>query len=325
MGAGMDGSPAKLLAAAPQGPPAIGAIFSDMDGTIVHYPEAQAEHGSWGETSPSGRGLQFTAADTGEEAEILLLPPSVSTGVQGLISFRTLQLVRDIRARGVKFVVISGCRFATMMTRLPWLPASDAIVMENGGRIFLRDPAGLCTTALVEDMAWRARMDHAAGPAAQDKLKPEAREGVLWDFYRRLAAEGWKLDTTSYTTMFRLKTKGAKTEADLQRVLREVPDGIKCSVNLGCTDFYPAGSGKECAVDYLLAKFNVAPEAAVTMCDDNNDLGMAARTGHTYCPKISHASLAAAIEADPASFTVAKRGGTFASDEVLEKILSQVQ
>jgi len=43
----------------------------------------------------------------------------------------------------------------------------------------------------------------------------------VWDFYRRLAAEGWKLDTTSYTTMFRLKTKGAKTAADLQRVLRE--------------------------------------------------------------------------------------------------------
>lgn len=54
---------------------------------------------------------------------------------QGVISAGTLHLVAQLRSRGALFVVISGARLSTLLMRLPYLPAADAYVCENGGRI----------------------------------------------------------------------------------------------------------------------------------------------------------------------------------------------
>ena len=82
--------------------------FSDIDGPIMHDP-----------------------AESGREAELLVTPPSAS-GRRGAISALTLTKVASLRSKGVKFVVITGARLSTLLMRLPFLPAADAFVCENG-------------------------------------------------------------------------------------------------------------------------------------------------------------------------------------------------
>ena len=66
---------------------------------------------------------------------------------------------------GVYFVILTGARSSTTLSRLTGLPAPDAVVCESGGRLFLPAttthgfectplPAPLATL-LSEDWAWR--------------------------------------------------------------------------------------------------------------------------------------------------------------------------
>lgn len=66
-------------------------LFSDLDGTCVHY------------NSPLGRGRD------GKPAEILQLPPS-KTGTHGVISVRTLQVGCPPRRVGLRLVTSFGDR-----------------------------------------------------------------------------------------------------------------------------------------------------------------------------------------------------------------------
>ncbi|KIY91963.1 hypothetical protein MNEG_16000, partial [Monoraphidium neglectum] len=61
----------------------------------------------------------------------------------GIISRETLRLAAALRASGARLAIVSGARTATVLQRLPYLPYADAIVSENGGRIFYPDPHGL--------------------------------------------------------------------------------------------------------------------------------------------------------------------------------------
>eukprot|EP00531_Pseudo-nitzschia_arenysensis_P004155 CAMPEP_0116132338 /NCGR_PEP_ID=MMETSP0329-20121206/9491_1 /TAXON_ID=697910 /ORGANISM="Pseudo-nitzschia arenysensis, Strain B593" /LENGTH=477 /DNA_ID=CAMNT_0003626839 /DNA_START=52 /DNA_END=1482 /DNA_ORIENTATION=+ len=93
-------------------------VFSDLDGTLIHYPPSQDEN-------KHSKGKQ-----------LLEFPPS-STGLVGIISAKTLSLVDEIRNQNnVKFVLVSGMRTSTLLQRLPYLPRADAYCSENGGRIF---------------------------------------------------------------------------------------------------------------------------------------------------------------------------------------------
>ncbi len=57
--------------------------------------------------------------------------------------------------------------------------------------------------ALVEDLEWRG-VHQQAGPGSQDdKVEPLQRQGPLWDLYRKLHQQRWKLDARSYGTAFR--------------------------------------------------------------------------------------------------------------------------
>jgi hypothetical protein len=217
-------------------------VFSDVDGTLVHYPTT----------------IPPSDADDDSLSPLLHLPPS-KTGTRGVLSTHTLTLCHRLRngensninaimdnnnilyARRVPLVLISGMRTTTLFQRLPYLPRADAYVSESGGRIFY--PRNIITTTtttlvrddkteeenivhpisypnmppgydrpftLVEDMDWRDRMsqDDSAGPNGYDLLLDETqRRGRLWECAQSLIDQGYIIDTEGYATSFRINRK----------------------------------------------------------------------------------------------------------------------
>jgi hypothetical protein len=98
-------------------------VFSDVDGTLVHYPETS-----------------FHSTNNNTDASMFLKLPPSRTGLQGILSIATLRKCQQLRRQGIKLVLISGMRTSTMMQRLPFLPKADAYCCENGGRIFYPMP-----------------------------------------------------------------------------------------------------------------------------------------------------------------------------------------
>ncbi|KAG2432634.1 hypothetical protein HXX76_008974 [Chlamydomonas incerta] len=276
-------------------------VFSDIDGTIMHEPK-----------------------ESDRDAAVLLTPPSAS-GRQGVISAETLHLVAKLRARGALFVVISGARLSTLLMRLPYLPLADAYVCENGGRILY--PGSDLPTAcpVTEDKEWRASHDHAAGSIDQDATPPQDRKGPLWDLYRTLHADGWSLDANGYTTSFRVHAnRNGKTLEALQAVVAAAPAGLASSFNLGAADFYPDTSGKVMAARHLMARFGAAAPDCSFLCDDDNDLQLAAEVGRAFLPSITSDSVRVAAEARPEHFVVAKTAGqgVVATEEALRAVMA---
>jgi hypothetical protein len=251
-------------------------VFSDIDGTLLHYPTPTTDDQEKGAQEENSNGNR-----------ILELPPS-STGMIGVISSKTLSQCQDVRREGVKLVLVSGMRSSTLLKRLPFLPRADAYCCEAGGRIFYpvtnsvqqnEDAAGLTVTpapydgvraedleafGLVEDMDWRREMERidAAGKDGfvsnelgddnnHTSMSIADREGSLWEFARRLQADGYVLDTKGYATCFRVnrnqQTPGMSKEAFDGLIDGTVacPPELSTSTNLGCVDFYPVASGKK--------------------------------------------------------------------------------
>ena len=106
-------------------------VFSDVDGTLVHYPPSSHQQ-------QQQQQQQQQHMNTNTENKIIQLPPS-STGMVGIISFKTIQyiqLLRHSKQHNTKFILVSGMRTSTLLKRLPYLPKADAYVSEAGGRIF---------------------------------------------------------------------------------------------------------------------------------------------------------------------------------------------
>jgi hydroxymethylpyrimidine pyrophosphatase-like HAD family hydrolase len=222
-------------------------LFSDIDGTCVHYSDngrirlisRQTENGDvWEANSPTN----------GLSSEVLVLPRSTS-GSKGFISKFTLQLFAAVRQLGVKLVLISGCRSTTLLQRLPFLPFADAYVCESGGRIFYLNSDLPTAVKLKEDTAWRARHE-AAGPRNQEDLDPRERAGVLWSYYEALVDAHFKVDAQGYSTAIRIRTS-----ADRRDQLPQLPPELTVAENLGSMDIFPATSGKLNAAVYLMNKF----------------------------------------------------------------------
>eukprot|EP00559_Dactyliosolen_fragilissimus_P009782 CAMPEP_0184874126 /NCGR_PEP_ID=MMETSP0580-20130426/42221_1 /TAXON_ID=1118495 /ORGANISM="Dactyliosolen fragilissimus" /LENGTH=389 /DNA_ID=CAMNT_0027377101 /DNA_START=112 /DNA_END=1281 /DNA_ORIENTATION=+ len=334
-------------------------VFSDVDGTLVHYPSLSKEE--------EGNGNEIYAS---HRQNIIYLPPS-STGMKGIISSQTLQLCRTIRhrpstQRETKLILVSGMRTSTLLSRLPYLPRADAYASEAGGRIFyptnidskriskeLKDSKedyivihpvpyqgahddDLAPYALKEDMEWRNRMSKidAAGVDGyvqvtkgdfggnngmlvkkKELLSPlvsiDDRKGALWDLARDLISRGYILDTKGYSTCFRVNIKHQDTskigEKDMQRLrdLNVKENGLASSVNLGCIDFYPLGSGKKNCCSYLARKFlstnleggddgndeSFLSQNALCLCDDDNDLEMASACSKAFVPGLTSDSM----------------------------------
>ena len=112
-------------------------VFSDVDGTLVHYPNHLPR--------PDATTTDAASSD------LIYLPPS-KTGTRGVLSKRTLELCHTLRTgasrsslssnqassirKTTPLVLISGMRSTTLFQRLPYLPRADAYVSESGGRIF---------------------------------------------------------------------------------------------------------------------------------------------------------------------------------------------
>mmetsp|Transcript_7856 Transcript_7856/g.11322 ORF Transcript_7856/g.11322 Transcript_7856/m.11322 type:complete len:389 (-) Transcript_7856:103-1269(-) len=331
----------------------IQVIFSDVDGTLVHYPEDAEKH----KGIPGNR--------------ILALPPS-STGMRGIISSRTLTQCQSLRQYGKKLVIISGMRTATLLKRLPYLPRSDAYCAEAGGRIFYptpidadytgpviklepcdgASPKDLTPFGIVEDLNWRARMERieAAGVdgfvgmelanSDQDSIPVSERRGLLWDWAGALVSKGYVLDTKGYSTCFRVNRKHQTvvSEDDFEALSSDkilLSEGISTSVNLGCVDFYPSESGKKNCCAYLCKKFcseEGNPDLsshAICLCDDDNDLEMALACKHAYIPGVTSQSMAKVVEKNPDRMTVTGEAGTrvegtFATEAALELVLRNI-
>ena len=46
-----------------------------------------------------------------------------------------------------------------------------------------------------------------AGPPEQVGVAPESKQGLLWETYRKLAGDGFRLDDGGYSVSFRVKLK----------------------------------------------------------------------------------------------------------------------
>ena len=230
-------------------------VFSDLDGTLIHYPTGSAKCFS---SDESKRHLQL---------------PESSTGMVGIISVETLRLCQEIRRNKVKLVLVSGMRTSTLITRLPYLPKADAYCSEAGGRIFFVDNTScqgesfhvdpkpydgaleedLEPFSLVEDLKWRKRMEESLGMKLSvthsDAPMPiSQRTGTLWRHAQLLEEKGFTLDTNGYSTCFRVNRKHQTREIDFDALLEGKiawPQELGTSTNLGCVDFYPAESGKK--------------------------------------------------------------------------------
>lgn len=84
--------------------------------------------------------------------------------LQGVISLKTLTHLAAIRSAGVLLVLITGARTSTLFQRLPCLPAADAYVSENGGRLFFPQSTMPVAVPFTEDSEWRSQHDGAGKP-----------------------------------------------------------------------------------------------------------------------------------------------------------------
>ncbi|KAL3941296.1 MAG: hypothetical protein SGBAC_004319 [Bacillariaceae sp.] len=323
-------------------------VFSDLDGTLIHYPESLPEEN--------------------DDNLLLKLPPS-STGMRGVVSSQTLRLTQELRRQGKKFILISGMRTTTLLNRLPYLPKADAYCSEAGGRIFYptaEDAKGclfkiepktfegatkedLKPFGIVEDMDWRRNVEEYTGKYDLDgssfetlgdstaSTPVEQRVGSrLWDYARDLQKMGYVIDVKGYSSCFRLNL-GKQTQISGDDFYGHIDKkmlakaGLATSVNLSCIDIYPAISGKKNCCQYLGEKF--FPQAslsinAVCLCDDDNDIEMALAVQHAYIPSLSSETMDAEIQKCKEHFTETYKFdsagfGTGASDLALRMILER--
>ena len=295
------------------------AIFSDLDGTIVHFPAWFEEHGIKIVSRDAQAKRAVVESPTGEQRVCRLLPSS--TMGDGLVSERTVELIAELRARGVIFVIVTAARKSTLFEREPLLPPSDAYVCETGSRIYRGGLDAL-------DEAWAKGFEEVSGPLERE-LDVSERPEPLWQLFRRFQAEvpGLKCDARSYYGCFRVDTQGnTAVEAALRACIEaHLPHGITWAMNLGKYDFFPSASGKGNAVAYLQAVYGVRADESCCLFDDDNDLPMAERCAVHYLPGLTSQSVSRAAAEHPEWHVASKAGqGVFAIEECLEQLLERV-
>jgi len=249
----------------------------------------------------------------------MLLPPN-SKGVQGIISLTALTAFSSLRNRSSMTVLVTGARTSTMLQRLPFLPKADAYVSEGGGRIWWHDHTLPTAACIAEDYEWRAQHASITGPVEQDGVPAARRQGALWDAFRGLQAAGWDCDGKNYATAFRVSAANGKDLSALQAQLEEYASGLTCSGNLGHMDVYPTTSGKDKAAEFLMRRMAAQPAHCRLLCDDDNDLKLAEVVGHVWVVSVTHPNVQKAADMQPEKFTIAKKRGILATDEVLAAV-----
>ena len=285
----------------PSSPPATSFIFTDLDGTIIHYP-----------ASPS---------DAPPSTSTLLLPlPPTSTGLVGYVSRKTVKLLHDLKyVHGVKIAIVTGARTTTALARLPVFSfngtsAIDYVVAESGGRVF----AVLEDGRVEEDEDWARKLE----PSLLSLRKREAD----------LTARGFVVDNSNYRTQFRLHRSKQPTPALVQAfddlLASPDPPGLTQTTNLGHLDVYPSISGKAAAALHVLGKLEEEGERGeVYSCgDDENDIELALSPFVTssFFPRLTSPLVKEAVDfgKERNTFTgKGREGGIMEDVEATEKML----
>lgn len=103
---------------------------------------------------------------------------------QGFISQASLEKAAAVRKQGAAFVIVSGARTSTVLQRLPYLPAADAIIAENGEmrclesfnpNLGLRQPANclLCLLGLPFPHSFRIQLTPSSHTGSESLYNPE--------------------------------------------------------------------------------------------------------------------------------------------------------
>jgi hydroxymethylpyrimidine pyrophosphatase-like HAD family hydrolase len=297
--------------------PPLRAIMSDIDGTLVHYAKDFTQHGVKLISSDQDTLKAVIEGPNGEIRHCRLLP-SATMG-PACISDRTVELVHELRNRGVLFCVITAARKSTMRKRLDMLPACDAVACEGGSRLILNNEL---------DGEYASEFEHVCGPMDRQEVGEDDRPETLWQFYRRLRDDipGLKMDANNYYGMFRVSALGDETtETALQEALSDMPSGLSFNSNLGKTDIYPTNAGKANTVKYLQKKFGIHRLETACLFDDDNDLLMARECGIHALPSLTSFSIKSAVARNPRWYIPQTVGqGVFATEECLEKLLESV-
>jgi len=309
-----------LLSRPPQSPP-LRAIFSDIDGTLVHYAKDFTKHGIRLLSSDETALTAIVENENGDRRKCRLLPSS--TMGPACISERTIELVDELRAEhGVMFCVVTAARKSTMVSRWDLLPRCDAHVCESGSRIWVNG---------IPDEVFANQFVNVCGPMNREVEGADERMEPLWQFYRKLRERvpGLTMDSRSYYGMFRVGTNGdVAIEAALHDIIRtSLPDNVSCATNLGKYDFYPSVAGKGGAVSYLQKLFGISKSETAALFDDDNDLPMAEQCGIHMLPGLTSESVKAAAICEQPSWYVANTvgQGVFAIEECLEVLLDRAR
>jgi hypothetical protein len=313
-------APSKVQAPAPTQTD-IKVLFSDLDGTLVHYPKDFGDYASVILEDESVGTATIRYNVSGEQRTCLIL--TSMTGGKAYISTATLELVEHLRCLGVLFVIITGARASTYAQRRARLPPADFEFYENGGRM-------LANGALVPE--WTDTFAEQVGPVSDRTAlvpaalpPPVARQGTLWELYGKMVSEGWKVDARDYSTNFRVdvdKTAG-KTVDDFHASIANELDtrGLQSSFNLGKADIYPAASGKARAAAHVLNLKAWSPANAVAMFDDDNDIELGSFVGRSFLPGVTHQSVLDAMKEHDGKWTLTKSRGFLGTEEALSDII----
>jgi len=290
-----------------------------LQGTLTHFEKYFNKQGARVEDMCSEKGTaKFVMGD--ETRECVLLP--TTTMGSGLMSKKSIKLIRSLRDHGVHFVYVTGARKSTLMERLPIMGHVDAAFGETGGRYLTDNCINL-------DKEWTSLMEKFCGPESTE-LPPLEREGVLWDWARKLSERGYEIDARSYYFGFRVDLEKQSNdecksdEAFCDFVNKNLPEDLATSTNIGKYDFFPKVSGKGNAVRHYMEKFDIKPEEAVALFDDENDLPMADAVEHCYVMQATHHTIEKALETNP-HWHQAKGVGVIATEEVLQTLLDQCE
>lgn len=298
----------------------VSVLFSDLDGTLVHYPKEFLEYADIIDENDDENAATIQYKETKEIRECVTL--TSMTGGKAYMSKRTCELVKTLRQMGTVFVIITGARSSTYQARRQFLPQADYEFFENGGRKLSQG---------VVDWKWTNQFHTQIGTVNEsgddfipDMPPPEKRDGTLWELYNKLIADTWKIDARNYLTNFRVdvnKSEG-KTEMDFEQVVQKecIPRGLASSYNLGKADIYPATSGKANAAKHIVDILNIDRTNTVAIFDDDNDLELGVFCGRSFLPGVTHPSVLNAMKTQP-TWTLTERRGVLGTEEALEAII----
>jgi hydroxymethylpyrimidine pyrophosphatase-like HAD family hydrolase len=290
-------------------------VFSDLDGTLVHYQHHFKDFGQVVDTSdPVTQKAWIREVSSGLVRECIALP-SLTSGT-GFISCRTIDLVQDLRKQRVLFCIVTGARSSTFFKRKPFLPESDFAVFENGGIILHHEKVDLKWWERFLDVHPDVISKYEAQPP------PESRRGILWDVFRDLASKGWEVDARDYWTAFRVSVSEKNLEEWALLTTEFGSMGLNSAFNLGKADVFPAASGKANAARYLMELESIKIDDSVALFDDDNDIELGHLCGRSILPGITHPKVKEILEGDMKErWSLTKARGVFGAEEALDRLL----